>query len=92
MDVWRINTEIQEIEIITLKLKSYGEVESNGKFQFGPLLWVLNLIGNNAFRRGVQMNPLLNPLMVQSLRLYHFYCPNERKDNENDTSINVEIP
>ena len=23
------------------------------------------------------MNPLLNPLMVQSLRLYHFYCPNE---------------
>ena len=46
-------------------------------FQFGPLLWVLNLIGNNAFRRGVQMNPLLNPLMVQSLRLYHFYCPNE---------------
>ena len=38
------------------------------------------------------MNPLLNPLMVQSLRLYHFYCPNERKDNENDTNINVEIP
>ena len=33
LDVWRINTEIQEIEIITLKLKSYGEVESNGKFQ-----------------------------------------------------------
>ena len=31
------------------------------KFQFGPLLWVLNLMGNNAFRRGVQMNPLLNP-------------------------------
>ena len=24
------------------------------------------------------MNPLLNPLMVQSLRLYHFYCPNEQ--------------
>ena len=21
-------------------------------FQFGPLLWVLNLIGNNAFSRG----------------------------------------
>lgn len=33
MDVWRINTESEEIEIITLKLKSYGEVESNGKFQ-----------------------------------------------------------
>lgn len=61
MDVWRINTESEEIEIITLKLKSYGEVESNGKFQFGPLLWVLNLIGNNAFRRGVHLNPLLNP-------------------------------
>ena len=30
------------------------------KFQFWPLLWVLNLIGNNAFRRGVHLNPLLN--------------------------------
>lgn len=37
MDVWRINTESEEIEIITLKLKSYGEVESNGKFQFAHL-------------------------------------------------------
>ena len=35
LDVWRINTENEEIEIITLTLKSYGEVESNGKFQFG---------------------------------------------------------
>ena len=34
LDVWRINTENEEIEIITLTLKSYGEVESNGKFQF----------------------------------------------------------
>ena len=32
LDVWRINTENEEIEIITLTLKSYGEVESNGKF------------------------------------------------------------
>ena len=32
----------------------------NTHFQFGPLLWVLNLIGNNAFRRGVHLNPLLN--------------------------------
>ena len=31
------------------------------KFQFGPLLWVLNLIGNNAFRRGVQMPPFEPP-------------------------------
>ena len=36
LDVWRINTESEEIEIITLKLKSYGEVESNGKFQVVP--------------------------------------------------------
>ena len=34
LDVWRINTENEEIEIITLTLKSYGEVESNGKFHF----------------------------------------------------------
>ena len=32
----------------------------HAKFQFVPLLWVLNLIGNNAFRRGVHLNPLLN--------------------------------
>ena len=31
-----------------------------GKFQFGPLLRVLNLTRNNAFSRGVQMNTLLN--------------------------------
>lgn len=29
-------------------------------FQFGSLLWVLNLIGNNAFRRGGHLTPLLN--------------------------------
>ncbi len=39
LDVWRINTENEEIEIITLTLKSYGEVESNGKFQFEPPLY-----------------------------------------------------
>ena len=39
--------------------KDYKFIKSR-KFQLGPLLWVLNLIGNNAFRRGVQMNPLLN--------------------------------
>ena len=42
------------------------------KFQFGPLLWVLNLIGNNEFTRRH-----LPPLMVQSLRLYQYLCPNE---------------
>ena len=26
------------------------------------------------------------------VELYHFYCPNEQKDNENDTNKNVEIP
>ena len=32
--------------------KDYKFIKSRN-FQFGPLLWVLNLIGNNAFSRGV---------------------------------------
>ena len=38
--------------------KDYKFIKSR-KFQLGPLLWVLNLIGNNAFRRGFHLNPLL---------------------------------
>ena len=32
---------------------TYLLTDEFAKFQFGPLLWVLNLIGNNAFSRGV---------------------------------------
>ena len=46
-------------------------------FQFGPLLWVLNLIENNVLEGGFKWTPFWTPRMVQSLRLYHFLCPNE---------------
>ena len=37
------------------------------------------------------MNP---PFLFKGfiVELYQIHCPNKRKDNKNDTSINVEIP